>query len=91
MDLLKRDLDVLRKEYDLIFIMRDDTIKGERLFLEQIGTVCDALLIGVGAQKTLRKSLRFLGNVFQKKKLAVMTILSDDSVFKAGKSEDWEG
>ena len=90
MDFLKRDLDILRTKYDLIFIIRDEAIKGDRLFLEQICTVCDGLLIGVGAQKTLRKSLRFLERVFNKKKKHVMTILSDDSVFTPGKSVDWE-
>ena len=88
MDLLKRDLEVLRKTYDLIFIRRGEPIKRDRLFLEQMASICDGLLIGVGAQKTLRKSLRALGKIFLKKNKPIMTVLSDSS--NRGNSENWE-
>ncbi len=88
MDLLKRDLEMLRKSFDLIFIRRGDPIKGDRLFLEQMLPICNGFLIGIGAQKTLRKNLRSLGKIILKKDKPIMMVLSDNS--HEGKSDNWE-
>ena len=87
---LKADLDILRDKYDLIFIRRKTPLKRDRLFLEQIGTVCDGLLIGIGARRTLRKSLRDLGKIFLKDKMPIMTILTEHSKHDMGAIGNWE-
>ena len=77
--LLKRDLEALRKKYELIFIRHDTLGPADRLLLEQLAPLCDGALIAVGAHRTPRKNLRALLDFHKKTKLPLMTILSGAS------------
>ena len=89
-ELLKQDLQLLRKSYDLIFIRRSSSLRQDRLFFEQIIGFCDAALIAVGAKRTKRSSLRQLIWLQRKIKLPIMTILTDSSPKTAGKATNME-
>ncbi len=89
LQLLKTDLRILRKKYSLIFIRQKAPIR-DALFLKKISVVCDGLLIGIGAKRTLRKSLRALARAFHKEVLPVMTILTEHSKRDAGNIGNWE-
>ena len=78
-ELLKRDLQTLRKSYDLIMIRHSASLRRDLLFIEQIATLCDGSVVAVGAGKTRRKSLRLLSAIHEKTKLPIMVILSDSS------------
>ena len=73
--LLKSDLELLRKEYDLIIFRQEHSLSSS-LFMVKINSVCDGMLIGVGAKCTPRKSLRALATVAQRTNSQIMTILS---------------
>ena len=75
--LLKQDLEILSKSYDLIFIRHSASLRHDQLFLEQIVDMCDGALLAIGAKKTPRQSLRRLILLQKKTKLPVMTILSE--------------
>ena len=77
--LLKQDLDILRKSYDLIFIRHFVSLRKDRLFLEQILDLCDGAIFAVGANRTPRKCLRRLIAFHRQTHLPVMTILSESS------------
>ncbi|MBQ6352597.1 MAG: hypothetical protein IJJ28_04970, partial [Lentisphaeria bacterium] len=47
--LLKQDLEILRKSYDLVFLKHSVSLRHDRLFLEQIIGLCDGALLAVGA------------------------------------------
>ena len=79
MMLLKQDLEILRKSYDLIFIRHFVSLRKDRLFLEQILDLCDGAVFAVGANKTPRKCLRRLITFHRQTQLPVMTILSESS------------
>ena len=87
--LLKTDLKHLRKKYALIFIRQKAPIR-DALFLKKITDVCDGLLIGVGAKRTLRKSLRALRKAFLKETMPVMTVLTERSKHNSGNNGNWE-
>ena len=79
--LLKQDLKILRKKYALIIIRQKHPLDTEpvahSLFMEKISSVCDGMLIGVGAKRTLRTSLRSLaGFARDNKNSQIMTVLS---------------
>jgi len=76
MELLKSDLQVLLKTYDMVFIMHSAAYNRDKLFLEQLATICDSALIAIGAKKTPRRSLRSVMSIFSKANLPVMSILS---------------
>ena len=78
-ELLKIDLQTLRKSYDLIMIRHSASLRRDLLFIEQIATLCDGSVVAVGAGKTRRKSLRLLSAIHEKTKLPIMVILSDSS------------
>ena len=73
--LLKEDLKILRKKYDLIIIRQIHPFANS-LFMEKISSVCDGMLIGVGAKSTKRRSLRYLGRLALKNNCQIMTVLS---------------
>ena len=77
-ELLKQDLTVLRKQYDLIFFRHSASFRHDRLFLEQFATLCDAMLVAAGLKKTLRKYMRLLAGLQRSTSLPVMTLLTDD-------------
>ena len=79
-EMIKRDLETLRKSYDLILIRHSASLRRDRIFIEQIAMLCDGAIIAVGAKKTRRRSLRALVAMHEKTKLPIMTILSDSSV-----------
>ncbi|MBR4694793.1 MAG: hypothetical protein IKO94_01790, partial [Selenomonadaceae bacterium] len=87
--LLKTDLKHLRKKYALIFIRQKAPIR-DALFLKKITDVCDGLLIGVGAKRTLRKSLRALRKAFLKEAMPVMMVLTEHSKHNSGNNGNWE-
>ncbi len=84
--LLKTDLKHLRKKYALIFIRQKKPIVNS-LFLKKISEVCDGLLIGVGAKRSKRRSLRALGRAFKKDDLPIMTILTEHSKHDTSKGD----
>ena len=76
-ELLKEDLRVLLKTYDLIFFRQKTLFNDDDLFLEQFSPLCDGLLVVVGLNQTYRKTLRSV-IAFQKEMgLPIMTLLSD--------------
>lgn len=90
LELLKNDFQILKKNYDYIFIRHVFSMKRSILFLEQIAEFCDALLVAVGAGKTPRKSLRSLLTAQGKIKIPVMTIMTDHFVKKLNKDLNQE-
>jgi hypothetical protein len=80
LELLKNDFQILKKNYDYIFIRYSSTMRHSILFLEQIAEFCDGAMIAAGAGKTPRKSLRQLLSIQLKIKIPIMTILTDHSV-----------
>ena len=76
-ELMKQDLIVLRKNYDLIFFRHSASFRHDRLFLEQIASLCDGMLIAFGLKKTARKNLRLLAGLQRIANLPVMTVLTD--------------
>lgn len=77
LELLRQDLTILQKNYDIIVFRHSFAFRHDRLFLEQFIPVCDALLVAVGLGKTSRKSLRELSSLQKSTGLTIMTILSD--------------
>ena len=90
LELLKNDFQILKKNYDYIFIRHTFTMRRSVLFLEQIAGICDGMMISVGAGKTPRKSLRKLLSVQLKIKLPVLTVLTDYSIKKLNKDLNQE-
>ena len=86
LELLKNDFNVLRDRYDYIFIRHSGTLRRSELFLEQIAALCDCALIGVGAGRTPRKSLRRLLTLQLKINIPVMTVLTESSERKLKKN-----
>ena len=84
-EMIKRDLETLRKSYDLILIRHSVSLRRDRLFFEQIAMLCDGAVVAVGEGKTRRKSMRALVAMHEKTKLPVMTILSDSEPNSLGK------
>ena len=89
--LLKQDLEILRKSYDLIFIKHSASLRSDRLFFEQIFALCDSAVLAVGAKRTPRKLLRQLISLQRKTSLPIMTILSDSSPSTFNKNQSMEG
>jgi len=89
--LLKQDLEILCKSYDLIFIKHSASLRSDRLFFEQIFSLCDSAVIAVGAKKTPRKLLRQLTTLQRKTSIPIMTILSDSSPDAFNKNQSMEG
>ena len=77
LELLKNDFQILKQEYDYIFIRNVFSMRGAGLLMEQITEICDGMIAAVGAGKTCRRDLRFLISVQFKIKLPVMTILTE--------------
>ena len=77
--LLKQDLEILAKSYELIFIRHVVSLRKDRLFLEQIADFCNGALLAVGAKRTSRQSLRRIMEFHKKTLLPVMTVLSESS------------
>ena len=88
--LLKEDLQILRKSYDLIFIKHSVSLRRDRMFIEQIVQLCDGAMIAVGARKTTRKYLRRLLGIHKNTNLPIMTILSDTVGDVTAKSSNLE-
>jgi len=86
LELLKNDFKILRERYDYIFIRHAGTLRRSELFLEQIAALCDCALIGVGAGKTPRKSLRSLLSLQMKINIPIMTVLTEFSERKLKKN-----
>ncbi|MBP5530456.1 MAG: hypothetical protein J6Y54_00295 [Lentisphaeria bacterium] len=89
--LLKQDLEILRKSYDLIFIRHSASLRSDRLFFEQIFALCDSAILAVGAKRTPRKMLRQLTTLQRKTSLPIMTILSESSPSEFNKDQFMEG
>ena len=89
-ELLKNDFKLLRERYDCIFIRPTFPLRRSKLFLEQIASLCDAVLYAVGAGRTPRKNLRELFSLQIRIRLPVMTILIDNTVKKLKKNLNWE-
>ena len=89
-ELLKKDLQHLRKSYDLIFIKHSASLRRDRMFIEQIVGICDSAMFAVGVRKTTRKALRQLISIHKETKLPIMTILTDSSPNAAGKNTSLE-
>ena len=77
MELLKQDLAVLRKNYDLIFFRHPMSFRHDKLFVEQFSELCDSMLVAVGLRKTFRRALRSLVSLQRETNIPVMTVLSD--------------
>ena len=75
LSLLKMDLSQLQKEYDLI-IIRQKTPLTTILLLEDIASICDGMLIAVGAKRSKRKALRALSSFASKNNCQIMTALN---------------
>ncbi|MBO4648324.1 MAG: hypothetical protein J5806_09230 [Lentisphaeria bacterium] len=84
-ELLKNDFNILKEQYDYIFIRHSFPLRRSKLFLEQIASFCDGALFAVGSGKTPRKYLRALLSAQIKINIPVMTILSDNAVEKLKK------
>ena len=89
--LLKQDLELLCKSYDLIFIKHSASLRSDRLFFEQIFALCDSAILAVGAKRTPRKLLRQLTALQRKTSLPIMTILSESSPREFNKDQSMEG
>ena len=89
-ELLKSDLETLRKSYDLIFIRHSASMRRDRMFVEQIIPLCDSAMVAVGFRKTTRKYLRRLAGIGVKTGLPILVILSDNSPDTAGKHNNFE-
>ena len=76
LELLKNDFQILKEDYDYIFIRNVFSVRGAGLLKEQIPQICDGMIVAVGAGKTKRRDLRALLSVHLKIKLPVMTILT---------------
>ena len=82
LELLKNDFQLLRQNYDYIFIRNAFSMRGPILFFEQIADICDGMMIAVGQGKTPRKDMRALLSIHCKIKLPVMTILTGHNAKK---------
>ena len=80
LELLRNDFQILKKNYDYIFIKHFFAMRRSILFLTQIADFCDGALVAVGAGKTPRKSLRHLLAAQRKIKIPIMTVLTDHSM-----------
>lgn len=89
-EMLKNDLEILKKEYDYIFIRHAFALRRSVLLLEQIAALCDGTMVAVGAEKTPRKSLRKLISVQVRINIPVMTILCDYKAKKLKKDLEQE-
>ena len=76
-EMLKSDFEILKKEFDYIFIRHSFTLRRSILLLEQIASLCDGALVAVGAGRTPRKSLRNLISTQLRINIPFMTILTD--------------
>lgn len=76
-ELLKEDLQVLLKKYDLIFFRQKTLFNHDMLFMEQFSPLCDGLLVAVGLHQTYRKSVRSVVAFQKETGLPIMTLLSD--------------
>ena len=90
LELLKNDLQILKKDYDYLFIRHSVAMRRSILFLSQIAEFCDGALVAVGAGRTPRKSLRHLLAMQIKLKIPVMTVLTDQFVKKLNKDLNQE-
>ena len=90
MELLKQDLLELRNTFDVIFIRHSASLRRDRIFFEQIATLCDGAIVAVGAKRTRRKDLRLLMELHEKTKLSIMTILSFGRSRNSGKNSHAE-
>ena len=89
-ELLKNDLETLRKSYDLIFIRHSASMRRDRMFIEQIVPLCDCALFAAGLRKTTRKNLRRLAAIGERTGLPIMTILSYSSPTTGNKRNNLE-
>ncbi len=89
-EMLKNDFEVLKKEYDYIFIRHSFPLRRSFLLLEQIAALCDGTLVAIGAGKTPRKSLRQLITIQVRINIPVMTILCDHSLKRLNKELEQE-
>ena len=88
--LLKKDLQLLRETYDLIFIRHSVSLRRDRMFLDQFVGLCDGAMIAVGARRTSRSDLRRLAALNRRTKLPIMTIFSDNMMHNAEKDTNLE-
>ena len=88
--LLKKDLQLLRETYDLIFIRHSVSLRRDRMFLDQFVGLCDGAMIAVGARRTSRSDLRRLAALNRRTKLPIMTIFSDNLMQNAEKDTNLE-
>ncbi len=75
LELLRIDLQTLRKTYDLI-VIRHYASPRNSMITTQLGKICDSLLLAVGAGKTPRRHLRAVMTLCEEIQLPIRTILS---------------
>jgi len=75
MEMLKKDMVVLREKYDLIFFRGRFSLRTDRLLLEQLTVLCDAMLLGAHLMRTPRRALRALSSFQRETETHVMTLL----------------
>ena len=90
LELLKNDFQLLRKNYEYIFIRHSVTMRRSLLFLEQIAELSDGAMIAIGADKTPRQNLRQLIALQQRIQLPIMTLLTHHSKDKLNKDLNQE-
>lgn len=74
-ELLRIDLETLRKSYDLI-VIRHYASPRKSMITTQLGGLCDSLLLAVGLGKTPRRHLRAMIALCDDIKLPIRTILT---------------
>ena len=89
-ELLRQDLVVLRKKYDIIIFRHSFSFRHDRLFLDRFIPLCDSMLVAIGLAKTPRKNLRLLADIQQKSHVKIMTVLTDGNAQHFKKIMDME-
>ena len=73
---LRQDMLLLRKMFHLICLVKPTPLTQDGVFLEQVATACDAVVVAIGMRKTPRRLVRRLQELQDKVRLTVMTVLS---------------
>ena len=88
--LLKKDLQLLRQTYELIFIRHAVSLRRDRMFIDQFVGICDGAMIAIGAKRTTRRDLRRIAALNRRTKLPIMTIFSDNTLEDTGENTNLE-
>lgn len=85
LQILQADLQQLRQQYDMIFLVMPSDIRRGGSFYDQLLGVCDTVLLGVGVGRTPRNWLAYARTHVQAAKKQAMAVATGESARRARK------